>query len=675
MAVLGSIGSMPLQSINTSPEAIRWIKLASERCAEGQRTGDLRTLLQAVAATDHALRIDPMSLDARFQRAVTLDIIGLSRPAEKAYAAYLKVDPSSARASDALQRLRKQRVRTKSAAAFLTADNHLRIAARATGSSQASTVVRKFPQESREFAERYSLANWGHWILNHRPAVAAQELSFAREIGHALSVASGEESIADAVAAIDAALSASDHRTIALLARAHDTYARRSKSSFTHPAPALAVLDEAASAFRQTKSSMRWAVDIERAAIELNVTPSGACKTLRRLLNTTPTRYGALRAQLYQLQPRCTNNPHEAALAASRAVSMFEALGETRNAAKAREWYALLLYETGDRDASWRMTRKVLAASDERWADWLLTDIARQAIDEKLWDVARAATDLAIDKPAIAADPWRSEARLLRAVSEWNEGDIEAARYDVDQARIAESAAFLDFKSHQITAMDLALQRQQNPTRSKELLWASLDQAIASRDQAKICDFILQRARSFKMSGRNREAAAEFARAMSLASQSPVAMASDELSYWYTGLSTDTHTELVDLLESKGQTADAFNVSERGRGRLLLSRMGYRRAPLGVDGVRRALPPRTLVLSFVPLRDRMVIFTIDRQRSYVTRVRITREELANESTISSKPCAMTLVGELRQPRCTTRFSDLSPYRSRNTKRSSWSRTH
>ena len=164
----------------------------------------------------------------------------------------------------------------------------------------------------------------------------------------------------------------------------------------------------------------------------------------------------------------------------------------------------------------------------------------------------------------------------------------------------------------------------------------SLDHAIASRDQAKMCDSILQRARSFKMVGKNREAAAEFARAMNFAAQSPIAMASDELSYWFTGLSTDTHTELVDLLESKGQTADAFDVSERGRGRLLLGRMGYTGVPLTVDGVRRGLPPRTLVLSFVPLRDRMVIFTIDRRRSYVTRVRITRQELGERIDILIK---------------------------------------
>jgi CHAT domain-containing protein len=634
IAVIGSMASIGLRLLNESSEAIRWTRLAAERCADGKRTDDLRTLFRAVAAADRALRIEPLSPDAHFQRAVALEIIGLSLHAERAYAAYLKVDHSSPRSIDALQRLRKQRIRTESARSFRTADDHLRLAASATGTPQVANVVQQFPQESREFAERYSLANWGHGILKHRDAYAAKELTFAREIGRALSIASGEQSVADAVATIDAALSASDHRTIKTLARAHDVYARRRNPSFSNLAPALVILDEAASAFRPTRSSMRWSVDIERASIALNVTPLEACKTIRRLLEETPIRYEALRARLYLLQSRCTNNPHEAALAAGRAVSMFQALDEARNAKDASEWYAILLYGAGDRDASWRVSRKVFAASDYFWADWLLMGIARQAIDERLWDVARSATDLVIDPPpSIGGQTLRSEARLLRAVAKWKEGDIQAARYDVDQARIAIAVmdtALRDFESHRLNAVDLALQRQADPARWKNLLAASLRHAIASRDQAEICDLILERARSLKKLGKDREAAAEFARAMNFAAQSPVAMASDQLNIWYTGLSTDVYTELVDLLESRKQTADAFDVSERGRGRLLLHRMGYRGVPLTIESVRQALAPSTLVVSFVPLRDRIVIFTLDRQRSYVTRVHITRQELSEQ---------------------------------------------
>jgi tetratricopeptide (TPR) repeat protein len=63
-------------------------------------SGDRSMLKRALAATDRALRIDPNSPDALFNRAVALQALERPDEAIAAYESYLKVDPTSPGASE-----------------------------------------------------------------------------------------------------------------------------------------------------------------------------------------------------------------------------------------------------------------------------------------------------------------------------------------------------------------------------------------------------------------------------------------------------------------------------------------------------------------------------------------------------------------------------------------------
>jgi CHAT domain-containing protein len=542
IGVMTSIASMLVRLPREmhSLQALRWSKLGASRLASGQRTNDTRMLFEALGAADHALRIEPGFVEARLQRAAVLARLRLS---------------------------------------------HYRPSYDYRAQMQA-------PQTRREYAEGELLWKWVYAMSVGRSESAARELTKAREIGQSLLLRSGEALVADGVAAIDDALRTNDRRRVARLARAHELLAAHLRDGWRDQERLIARLDEATLLFRRAESPMQWLTRYERAFIDCRLTPAQGCARSLQLFEDVPVRYRALRGQLYRLRARClakAGRYDEASRALMRAIELFDELGEHWNALLARVEYGFLLARIGDRHESWQWSGAIVARAAAMHEDYFvhgeLNEIAQHALREQEWDIARSVASLAIETSA--SHEHRVTPRLLRAVAAWNQGDVEAAKHDLRQARLATTSPNDDtqkFALQPIEATELAL--------TPHSLAKSLSHAIETRP-------------------------------------STVAAAADALSATYLGLSSDIYTELVDLLDARGQTADAFAVSERGRGRMLLDRMGYEQnTPLTVDDVRRALSPRTLVVSFVPLRDRLVIFTIDREHANVAHVRITRQELS-----------------------------------------------
>jgi len=289
---------------------------------------------------------------------------------------------------------------------------------------------------------------------------------------------------------------------------------------------------------------------------------------------------------------------------------------------------AEVIRHVADHNALWQFRGETLAWAREasEWLNSELITIAHDTVSEGLWDIARSTATLIIDSGTTDSN-FQVDARILRATAAWNQGDIKTAKHDLDQARLMTSpdSRLRKFEQQQIDGAELALKRQSD--RSTELLERILTQALQSRNAAERCDLLLERARTFRKLNRHREATEDLTRVERLLSQSPVAIAADWLSKNF-GLSTDIYTELIELLDRRGEAADAFAVSESGRGRRLLDRTGYELyVPLTVTQARRVLPQGTLLLSFVTLRDRLLIFSIDNQSSHVTHAQIGRDEL------------------------------------------------
>jgi tetratricopeptide (TPR) repeat protein len=85
-----------------SPNDVRaWNDLAAARYAAAVKLQHASLMPEALAAADRALRIDPKSAEALFNRALILEHMGLTGEAKKAWSRYLEVDSSSSWATEA----------------------------------------------------------------------------------------------------------------------------------------------------------------------------------------------------------------------------------------------------------------------------------------------------------------------------------------------------------------------------------------------------------------------------------------------------------------------------------------------------------------------------------------------------------------------------------------------
>ncbi len=106
----------PLRRVaEQSPNDVHvWSDLAAARYAAAVELQRPSLLPEALAAADRALRIDPKSAEATFNRALILEHLGLTGEARKGWLRYLEVDSSSSWATEARAHLSELPATTRS---------------------------------------------------------------------------------------------------------------------------------------------------------------------------------------------------------------------------------------------------------------------------------------------------------------------------------------------------------------------------------------------------------------------------------------------------------------------------------------------------------------------------------------------------------------------------------
>ncbi|HEX2832613.1 MAG TPA: CHAT domain-containing protein [Thermoanaerobaculia bacterium] len=208
--------------------------LAAARLAAAERGRAPSLIPMALADVDAALRIDPRLPEARFNRALILERLGLLQAAREAWQQYLELDASSKWAEEARQHLARLPA-TTGESQFRSERPRLERAVAAGDVATISSIVQQFRQQSRAFGEGEYLGFWGEAALHADAAEASRQLTIARAIGDALLRISGESLLRDAVRAIDDA--APERRRE--IAEAHVAY-RRGRIAYSRQAPAEA---------------------------------------------------------------------------------------------------------------------------------------------------------------------------------------------------------------------------------------------------------------------------------------------------------------------------------------------------------------------------------------------------------------------------------------------------
>ncbi len=165
--------------------------LAAARIEHGLRRDSAEDFLAAITAAEKAVDRSPGYAPALFNRALAIELLGLTSPAVAAWRRYLEVDPESLWADEAERRLRT--LEAPSVASRWSIEGRPLLERFLLGSASdveaVNSVVAEFPQEVRELLQRSALPAWAVEIA---PRAVESQLARSWLLAQALERATGD---------------------------------------------------------------------------------------------------------------------------------------------------------------------------------------------------------------------------------------------------------------------------------------------------------------------------------------------------------------------------------------------------------------------------------------------------------------------------------------------------
>jgi CHAT domain-containing protein len=612
-------------------DAESWNDLAAALYTSAVRQRRASDLSRALAATDRALRLRPEFAEARFNRALVLDRMGLQNEAVAAWRAYLELDADSQWAAEARRHLQQWPAAPQSR--FRDRVPALEAAAAAGDRARVDAVLREFPQEVRGWFEADVLGRWGEAELAG-DAAAAPLLAGARTVAAALRARSGESLLADALHAIDAA----ESRTA--LARAHAAYrAGRLAYRDRKLADAERLLLGATAAFDRAGSPMAGVARVYAASTMFDDNRIDEAAALAGPLVAAPGGHIALRAQAAALHGRCDMYAQQWSDALRNhaiAVEAYRRLNEPANLGDAQNALAGLYANAGELEQGWQHRLdafRILGAGDSGVR--LLRALAAAAWSElrhERWDSAEALLRLEIAEAQRVGDPLLvADAFRRRAMLHAQRGAQDAAASDLREARgyaaRAQHSGLSERFSAECALVEGVALRADDPAGSVASLSAAVAFARRSGNRMLLPEALLERARTLRSSGRLDEAWRDLA--------AGIEEVEDRRRTADGGMGATLDAaaalfdEAIDLLLERGDEERAFAYAERAHARALLDAIDAKhpvagRGELTAGAIREALSPGEALVTYALLPERIAIFHVTREELRVFRPPVRR---------------------------------------------------
>ena len=562
----------------TPNDARAWSDLAAAEYMAALQLGRASLYPIALAHADRALRIDPKSHEALFNRALTLERLGLTQVAREAWNRYLAADPSSPWADEARQHLKRLPASTGESS-FKKNQPRLEYAAERNDAAAVDAIVTRYRQQSRTWGEAEYLGRWGDAELRGDRAEATRQLAVARAIGDSLVRISGESMLHDAVAAIDRA-SPGARATIAeahvIYRRGRMTYARR------EPAAAEADLRRAAERFEQAGDPMALVARYFAANTRFD---QDDIRTARRELETllAASKTAALEAQIEWELTLCAIADEDwtaAATLSANAAKTFERLGETSNLAFMQTLLGTALLSLGRPDEGWAARTKSLAIqSAEGRGDRLpqsVGEAARVELRNGRLDAARALMHLEESAHRASGDAVELSNALVRGtlidLSLGSRDDaLQSAREAMTAAeRIGDRA----LRNRAIADARFAASAVALPTEARhshQLLSQAIDQYRATGNSFYLPEACLLRARASLRLGNTAEALRDLEDGIAEIERHRSVVAGLVLGSGVRDARRALFEEIVPLQLDRGDLAGAFASADRARQRVSAS--------------------------------------------------------------------------------------------------------
>ncbi len=612
-------------------DAATWNDLATAQYAAAL-TGRTALFPEALSSADRALRIDPRSREALFNRALILERLGIRGEARAAWQRYLENDPSSQWAAEArehLARLVSERVATP----FETDRQKLETAAASGDAPVVRALTARHSENARRFAEAEYLAKWAEALTQNRVADAARWLAVARNIGTALVSVSGESLLHDAVQAIDTA----DVGRRLRIAEAHLVY-RRGRIAYSKRELSAGERDLRLAAEQFAAAGDPMSLVARSYAASARLAQNDVVQTRRELSELLPEvdaarGYLSLGGQVRWELGRALMFDDDWAGAArllAEAEPLFSRAGESVNQAEVGTMLADALTAVGRPDEAWiahiRAFEVFVSAGRIDRLDSAITGAARAALRSGKTETARALVDIdeslerKMSNDELLADTLVRKSLIAAptdaaaAISSANEAASVAMRIPSEAIR-----------SRHLADADLAMAAAllgSDARRAHDFATRSLDLYVANGMTALVAEPYLVRARASLRLGDTAAADRDFEAGIATVEQHPTTVAGAVIGTGVLDAGNVLFEEAIRLDLDRGDVSSAFAHSERLRGASAGSdSFGELRARLAGSG--------TAVVTLVVLPHEVVSLTVTERGAKAARHPIARDDVAS----------------------------------------------
>jgi tetratricopeptide (TPR) repeat protein len=580
----------------------------------------------ALVAADHALRIDPRSADALYNRGLALERLGLSSVAAESWRECLLASPDAELAEQLRQRLRVTEKPTEQER-WTLAEPELQRAEAAGDTAAVARFAAEFPRRVRAYAETPYLQAWAAAVEAGDAAKAEEWLRMVRTAGQALR-GRGETLLGDSVAAIDEALATRDTARVRLLFSAQLSYDRgRQLCMVRDYAAAEKELHQAEAAFTAARTPM---AAVPRVWIASTLTDRARTDEAREMLTGVIVAEQAMRghravvAHAQYLLSMCEMyaGRWNAAVDAAKASAVgYRALGELSSAGDSEAMLAVILTLLGQPDEAWEYRERAFhLANDTGVANRTLLTVAtgtRAAMQEHDRELALSLLDVEmtlaaeVRDPSIAADMLTRRVELQHERGAFDDRDTALARGRIAIGAVKDPAERTRLTIELDAAEALAL-RNANPRRSAEMLGRAVAFSRAVDRRPYLPGILLQRGRAYRAAGDDVAAWKDYSDAMDELEAQRGAIADVSLRSRMLDTADELFTDALALQVARGDAEAAFAVAERARARSLLDVAGGAPRPVASSvTIAGRLPGGTLVLEYALLPEALVVFAID----------------------------------------------------------------
>jgi CHAT domain-containing protein len=595
--------------------------LASAYLTRAAIRGRASDWAKALASAERAVRIEPRSVEAQYNRALALQQLGFVSAARGAWQRVLELDTATAWTRE----VRATLAAAPFAEPIATMDGLtavLRTALDRRDDEAVREVSVEHPYAARRYLEETVLPLWGGAIVRDDGTAAAAILANARRIARFLAPAMHDDTSTRIVRRVEQ-LTNGPRRQAHALARAHMQFAEaRGLAEAGQESEALRVYEEALRGFEETQSPMgEWArfwigvIQFRQRQPDLAVT------TLERVVvsqrgASAPALVG--RARYVQGLVRQTQGLYEDALRhLTAALNLLEDSGEIEHAAEARMALCTAFDAMGDRERAWefrlRSLRQQAFMLNPRDRHLVLVEAANAALRQGLTEASLVMQEDAQANARAWGHPGAFvEVKVTRAEALRREERHEEARKELTEARqflarVPDPLLAQRWEPY-IASVEVQVALPASPESAKQLARETLTRLESLRMTARQPEFYRHLGAAALALNRPDEARDALSKGLAIVEHERARLSARELRVSSFDAAHGLYAEMSELVGPRlGRWDLCFETQER------LRAAGLSVSPsraLSLDALQRVVPRETAVLYYALLDSTAVVWVI-----------------------------------------------------------------